>query len=37
MQLGIGQFFQYLSNEAKIRVRSVVFQIIAIKTPILGC
>ena len=31
-KLGIRQFFQYLSNDAKIRDRSIVVQIIVIKT-----
>ena len=34
-KLGIGQVFQYISDEAKIRDRSIVVQILAIKTLLL--
>ena len=33
--LGIDKFFQYFSNEAKIKDRLIVVQIIVIKTPLL--
>ena len=35
--LGIGQVFQYISNEAKISDRSIVVQMIVIKRQLFEC